>query len=311
MDNKNNYNQVNELIETSNKNIINFIKQGRTKDILKNISKFPDYSVANIALIMEQAPNAICLNPNYRWEELNCKLVENPVPIKHIKQYLKKENVDHIDKDGNVYVQDVENFSLTVGYLYDISQVQNAPSQESYYDKEEISKYFDNVRYSLENLTKGYKVEYAEQEEDFAIDDGNKKIIIKNGLSLDCNLSALIKGTTKILLTTRKQEGISQNQLENIDDVDYNACVYIVNKKLGLDLPECDFSELTTLSDKTLNLFKYNLRKDRSIAKQILTNCENAMEYAKRNQNKQRVNYEEREQKVEKQKENSKEFEEE
>ena len=286
---KNNYKEVNELIERSNTAFLNLVKQGRYTDILKNIGKFPDYSVANNVLILDQAPNSICVNPPYKWEALNCKLKESPTPIKHIKQYLKKENVDNIEKDGSVLVGDVENFSLTVGYLYDISQLENPPIQNDVYDKQEVSKYFDNIRHSFELLLRGWDVEYIDQDDKCLINEEDRQVTFKNGLTLDELLSSYVKCASKILLETRKNEGISEKQLPNIDEIEYLSTVYVINSRLGLDLPEHDFSELRNLPDKQINSIKYNLKKIRSVSKQILNSFENAIEYGAKNKKKENV----------------------
>ena len=74
-------------------------------------------------------------------------------------------------------------------------------------------------------------------------------------------------------------DGLKKENLENIDDVELYGTVYAVNSRLGLDLPECDFSSLENLSDEQLEDFKGNLQKIRSVSKQLIANVESNIEY--------------------------------
>ena len=105
-------------------------------------------------------------------------------------------------------------------------------------------------------------------------------------MTLDETINTLIKAVSIVALNSRHYDGLKKENLANIDDVELYGTIYAVNSRLGLDLPEYDFSALENLSDEQLEDFKGNLQKIRSVSKQLIANVESNIEYTIRNLNK-------------------------
>ncbi|MCK9577279.1 MAG: hypothetical protein M0R51_15345, partial [Clostridia bacterium] len=132
------------------------------------------------------------------------------------------------------------------------------------------------VKNALERTARGFEFEYKDIDNNSEIDLTNKKITIKDGLSIDEVINTLIDSVTTVLLTTRRAEG-----LENLEDFEQNAVIYAVKSKLGLDVP--DFTlDTNSLNENGLVELKNNLQKIRSVTKQMLSNIESSIEYAVR-----------------------------
>ena len=105
-------------------------------------------------------------------------------------------------------------------------------------------------------------------------------------MSLISVINELIDNTTKVLLNSRRQEGLSSEQLSNVNSLEWKAAVYAIHSRYNLDLPEFDFSEVEKLSNDEKMLFRDNLGKVRSVVYQLTHNLENSIEFTMREQNK-------------------------
>ena len=125
------------------------------------------------------------------------------------------------------------------------------------------------------------------------MDKENKVVYIKDGLSIDELINTLINQTTRVLIDSRRPEGITSKTVENIDDIEYNCALYAIKSKLGLNLPDFNDDAITKLSDEEKLEFKNNLQKVRSVSMQLLYNFETAIEIAIRGLDKQTQKVEE------------------
>ena len=272
-----------DLTSAANDNYLKFLKEGQVKSILRNIGLFADHTIDNDVLILLQNPNATCVKRLTEWNFYKRNIKKNEKAIKIISHHIYSNNLGGKEKDGKIYVDGIEKLKVEVGYVFDISQTEGKNYEYLNTNKENIAKYFDNVKNALEHTAKGYDFVYEDCAENYKIDKDNHKIIIKDGMTLGDTIDTLIRVVAEVALDARRSYGISMEKNNKIHDIEIAGTVYAVNSKLGLDLPEFNFDEIQTWTDEDLNLFKSNLQKIRSASKQIIANVENSVEYAVRN----------------------------
>lgn len=282
-----NYATVESLTTQANEQYLKYLSEGNLRDILKVMGLMPDYTVMNDVLIMSQMPDVKLVKRLTGWNKDGRKVKEHQKSLKIISPCLKKYNQDYTDENGNVYTKGIEKLDLSVGHVFDISQTVGRDYPYLNTNKETIAKFFEAAKNSLERTAKGYKFEYVDQEPFAKMDKENKVIYIKDGLSIDELINTLVNQTTRVLIDSRRLEGLTSKTVENIDDIEYNCALYAIKSKLGLNLPDFNGDVITNLSDEDKLEFKNNLQKVRSVTMQILSNFETAIEIAIRGLDKQ------------------------
>ena len=282
-----NYATVESLTTQANEQYLKYISEGNLRDILKVMGLMPDYTVMNDVLIMSQMPDVKLVKRLTGWNKDGRKVKEHQKSLKIISPCLKKYNQDYTDENGNVYTKGIEKLDLSVGHVFDISQTVGRDYPYLNTNKETIAKFFEAAKNSLERTAKGYKFEYVDQEPFAKMDKENKVIYIKDGLSIDELINTLVNQTTRVLIDSRRPEGLTSKTVENIDDIEYNCALYAIKSKLGLNLPDFNSDVITNLSDEDKLEFKNNLQKVRSVTMQLLSNFETAIEIAIRGLDKQ------------------------
>jgi len=266
---------LDDLAKLADENFVNMIKENKIKDIIRAIGMFSDQTITNDILILTQNPNATVVKRLSDWGYYKRKVKENQKGLKVISHVLKNYNIDTTDEKGNVIAQGVEKMDIEMGFLFDISQTEGKDYEYLNSNKENVAKYFEAVKCALEKSVRGFEFEYKDIETKSDIDLTNKKITIKDGLSIDEVIRTLIDNVATVLVATRKEEGLA-----DFADFEKNSVVYAVNSKLGLDLPEYDFS--LSLTDEGILELKNNLQKVRSVTHQILQNVQSSIEYSVR-----------------------------
>ena len=251
-----------DLTSAANDNYLKFLKEGQVKSILRNIGLFADHTIDNDVLILLQNPNATCVKRLTEWNFYKRNIKKNEKAIKIISHHIYSNNLGGKEKDGKIYVDGIEKLKVEVGYVFDISQTEGKNYEYLNTNKENIAKYFDNVKNALEHTAKGYDFVYEDCAENYKIDKDNHKIIIKDGMTLGDTIDTLIRVVAEVALDARRSYGISMEKNNKIHDIEIAGTVYAVNSKLGLDLPEFNFDEIQTWTDEDLNLFKSNLQKN-------------------------------------------------
>ncbi len=269
-----------ELTVKAETNYKQMIKDNKIKDILRAIGLFPDQTITNDVLILSQRPDATCVKRMKEWNYYKRSVNKNEKAVKVISHYLEKYDVDYKDNDGNVITKGVDKLKTDVGYVFDISQTHGEEYAYLNSNKENIAKHFETAKSALERTAKDFTIIYQDQNDKSTLDLENKKLCIKDGLTVDEVIQTLIGNVATVLLNTRRQEG-----LENVADFEQNAVIYAVNSKLGLDLPEYNF-DLSTLNEAGVEELKGNLQRVRSVTKQMLANVESAIEKAVRDLDK-------------------------
>ena len=280
MEEKKNYVTVEELVKVSNDYYLKLLNENRLEVILKAIGLFPDQTILNDILILGQNNNATCVKRMKDWNYYHRNIIKGEKAIKVISHHRETENNND---NGELIISGNEKLVADVGYLFDISQTQGKNYDYLNSNKETIASYFEQVKSSLEKSLKSYEFKYSNIENNFEIDNTNKVILIKDGLTINELINTLIESVVTTLFTFRKEEGIKPKDKANIRQIEIKSAIYAINSRLGLDLPKADFSEVVSYTDEEKVLFETNLRKVRSVTKQVLSNIENTIEYSIRN----------------------------
>ncbi len=276
-----------DLTNAASENYLKFIKEGQIKSILRNIGLFCDHTIDNDVLILLQNPNATCVKRLTEWNYYKRNVKKNEKAIKIISHHIYNKNLGFSEK-GKVYTDGVEKLAVGVGYLFDISQTEGKNFEYFNTNKETLAKFFDNTKKALEYTAKDYSFVYDNTTDNYAIDEENKVIHIKNGMTLDETINALVKSVAKVVLNSRNYNGLKESEVANINEIELYGTIYAVNSRLGLDLPEYSFDDIQNWSDINIELFKTNLQKIRSVSKQLISNVESSIEYAIRNLNREK-----------------------
>lgn len=278
-----------DLTNVANENYLKFLKEGQVKSILRNVGLFADHTIDNDILILTQNPNATCVKRLTEWNFYKRNIKKNEKAIKIISHHIYSNNLGGKEKDGKIYVDGIEKLKVEVGYVFDISQTEGKPFEYLNTNKETLAKFFDNTKKALEYTAKDYTFAYDDTTDNYSIDEENKVIHIKNGMTLDETTNALIKSVSQIALKSRHFNGVKSDDIAEIDDIELYGTIYAVNSRLGLELPEYDFDNIQNWTDDNLALFKTNLQKIRSVSKQIIANVESSIEYAIRSLNREKT----------------------
>jgi len=287
MEENKNYSTVESLTKLCDDKYMEFINNGKIKDILSTMGRFVKETVENDILIMEQMPNAKELCTKGEWEKIKHReMIESPKYVNLVGVTLYKNEQGPIDDKGSMHVIGTTKLHPYVKTVYDISQTTGAELAPEI-DKEQLAKYFDAVKGSLEHTSKGYIVKYEDNmQENSKLDKENKVIIVKNGMSINLVINELIDNTAKVLIDTRRPEGLTKD----IGDLEYKCAVYAIHSRYGLDMPEISFEEVFKFSDEEKVKFKDNLAKVRSVVYQLTHNMENSIDFTIRNLNKEKAN---------------------
>lgn len=277
-----------DLTNVANENYLKFLKEGQVKSILRNVGLFADHTIDNDILILTQNPNATCVKRLTEWNFYKRNIKKNEKAIKIISHHIYSNNLGGKEKDGKIYVDGIEKLKVEVGYVFDISQTEGKPFEYLNTNKETLAKFFDNTKKALEYTAKDYSFVYDDTTDNYTIDEENKTIHIKNGMTLDETINALVKSVAKVVLNSRNYNGLKESEVANINEIELYGTIYAVNSRLGLDLPEYNFDDIQNWSDNNLGLFKTNLQKIRSVSKQLISNVESSIEYAIRNLNREK-----------------------
>lgn len=289
-----NYATVESLTKQSDELFVKYLGDGKLRDILVVMGKMPDYTITNDVLLMSQMPDIKLVKRLTDWNKDGRKVKEHQKSLKVISSCLKKYNQDFTDENGNIYAKGIDKLDLSVGHVFDISQTEGREYPYLNTNKETIASHFDAAKNSLERTAKGYKFEFVDQEPYAKMDKENKTIYIKDGLSIDEVVNTMVNQVTRVLVDSRRQEGLSEKKVENIDEIEYNCALYAIKSKLGLDLPDFNDEAICKLTDEEKLEFKNNLQKVRSITMQLLSNFETAIEISIRGLEKQMEKVEEK-----------------
>ena len=285
MENKN-ITTVKSLIDKEKELYPQMIKDNKLTDILRGIAFLSDQTLENVILLINQKEDVTCVKRFKEWNFYKRRIIKEQNSLKTISGYVEKQNLSEVEEQGKVYVNGVDKLKIEVGHVFDISQTEGKEYEFLNSNKESVAKHFEAVKKALERTARDYKFEYKDIENNVQVDKENKVITIKDGQTINEVINTLVREVGKVLLETRKYTGLSVEDEPEIDEIEKNMVVYTFNKKLGLDLPEYNFDKVATFSDEKIEKFKWNLQRNRSVTKQMLSNVETAIERAVRDNEK-------------------------
>lgn len=155
--------EVNAHFEKLKDGIEKFLKSNRYAELLKNMTKFHDYSVNNSISIVLQKPDATLVGSYTHWQKMNRQVNKGEkgivilCPVKHQKmiEETKKDNNGNVvlDKDGyEVKTQKyVDCINFKIGYVFDISQTSQVEGKTEYV-LTAVEELKDNVGQSYNNM---------------------------------------------------------------------------------------------------------------------------------------------------------------
>ena len=280
---------LDDLVKMGNENYLKMINEGKITDIFRAIGLFPNQTVTNDVLILTQMPTATCVKRMKEWNFYHRQVKKNEKALKVISHRVEKYDQDYTDENGALYTKGIEKLKTDVGFVFDMSQTEGQEFDYLNSNIETISAHFDDVKKSLERTAKEYEFKYEDIEINSKIDRDNKIITIKDGMDIGDIVKTLISDVSKVLLESRRAEGLSSKQKENIEDIEHNVAIYAIHSKLGLDLPNYNFDEIKEYTPEDQLEFKNNLQKVRSVTNQLLANVESTIEWAIRGLNKEKA----------------------
>lgn len=235
--------EVNAHFEKLKDGIEKFIKSNRYAELLKNMSKFHDYSVNNSISIVLQQPDASLVGSYSHWQKLNRQVNKGekgivilcPVKYKKMIEETQKDEKGNVilDKDGyevktQKYV-DCVNFKL--GYVFDISQTSQmkgkpelilSPVDEL---KESVGKQYDDMVKAISSLSPvPVTFETVQSGAKGYYDDLNEKIVIREGMSQSHTLKTMIHE-----LAHARLHGSHWNSDYDKISFDYRECMEFPN----------------------------------------------------------------------------------
>lgn len=272
---KKNYTTIADLENLAKEKYLERLKQGKITDILDAMAKFPNITIDNDILILEQMPEATKIDMKEVWEKKGRTLIESPKYINTIALCIYKNDLGYTDSKGTTYLNGADKLAMKINTQYDVSQTEGKEVPEEI-DKEKLAQYFDSVKSSLEHTARGYKIIYDNIPEKSKIDIDNKQIVIQNGISLSEVMEELFDKVSTVLLDVRKQVGLEDKKIKKIM---HDASVYALRARYNFEKPNFDFSDIQKLSEDDMLKFKDNLQTTRSIVYQVSKNMENSIDY--------------------------------
>ena len=207
---------LDDLVKMGNENYLKMINQGKITDIFRAIGLFPNQTVTNDVLILTQMPTATCVKRMKEWNFYHRQVKKNEKALKVISHRVEKYDQDYTDENGALYTKGIEKLKTDVGFVFDMSQTEGQEFDYLNSNIETISAHFDDVKKSLERTAKEYEFKYEDIEVNSKIDRDNKIITIKDGMDIGDIVKTLISDVSKVLLESRRAEGLSSKQKENI-----------------------------------------------------------------------------------------------
>lgn len=207
LDNNELYKLIDETIANLQNNIIPFEKYVSVQ------SKFYQYSVANMLLILAQNPNVSFLKDELAWQRESVKISRKAKPINILEPFFDShgEVIDYNCKD-----------------MYDISDT-NAKNIKKKYDNRTILKAFLH-----NNIAKITGVDDFENDDINAMHEtdknGNSMIFLRRGLDFNDIFKSLATEFADIV--------ISSSSNKKMDDFKRKVVTYLVCKSYNLDIKD-------------------------------------------------------------------------
>lgn len=281
-------NKVDDLIKQADESLVQFIKDGKYKDVLLNMSNLSNYSIRNQVLIFMQFPKARNVNGMKAWNYYGRGINKGEKSIKIIAPIIEKQEI-HEDSAYETEDQEPKYEEVLKGYkvsyVFDISQT-NGKEIETFDSTEEIAKEnFDIYKSALESCLKDYSFNYKNIEgpEDGSCNYKTKVITIREGMTTEKTLTTLIHEIAHALAEQRDRtnfKGLTTSEQRQIREIEAESIALVVSNKLGLHTQDFNCSYITAWSDGDIEKFRTNLDIIRSVSYQMISEIEPTIQYA-------------------------------
>lgn len=259
--------KMGEITSKVEEGLVEFIKEGKYKQVLIACSNLGDYSFNNQLLILSQKINASHLEGYKSWQKFNRYVKKGAKAIKIFAPIIKTEEVEEEETGEIKKVTNVIGFNIC--QVFDLSDTDGTPLDVFKFDKNKIVAKKQEIINSLINLINqnGCTFEWTDLEDTGANCFGyfNKQthqIKVRNDLCDLQTISTLIHECGHLLAHSSPREdfrGLNPIDCKMIKEVEAESIACIVCNYLGLDTNNFNFSYIAAWSDGEIKKFKNNL----------------------------------------------------
>ncbi len=260
--------EIEEVIREIDESLLNFIKEGKYKDVLISMGNLSRYSFNNQIYIITQNPVATCVYGLKKWNSLGRHIKAGEKSIKIFSPILKKS--EEPNENGDTKISDkyvIRGFRI--GHVFDVSQTEGKEIDVFRFDETETVGDKDKILEGLRKTVRefGYDIEYVTEKEliegCFGLCNHNThKIKILQGLSDLQEISTVVHECGHALAHSayRKDfEGLTSNEKREIKEVEAESIACIVCTYLGLDTQNFNFSYISGWAEGDISKFRKNL----------------------------------------------------
>jgi len=274
--------RIDELIKQADDGLVKFIKEGKYKDVLLNMSNLNNYSIRNQVLVLMQNPQATHVNGMKAWNYHGRSVIKGSKSMKIIAPIIEDVEI-HEDSAYETpdqtpkYKQEITGFK--VSYVFDVSQTEGKPIQRFDSTEEIAREYFDIYKKALESCVRDYKFEYCDIEgkTDGICNYKDKVIKVQEGMPTEKTLTTLIHEIGHALAEQRDRtnfKGLTSKEQREIREIEAESIALVVSNRLGLHTNDFNCSYITAWSDGDIEKFRANIDVIRSVSYQILSKIE-------------------------------------
>ena len=275
--------QAEELRKQVDAAFLALVQDDNLQEVLDIMVKFTNKTLNNSIAIMLQNPNATNVNTMNNWNFNGRSVEPGQKPIRTIQAVFDKTESEIVDENGNLDRKGKSKLTgYNVGYEYDISQTrvktQELADKHAGIDLPAATKDLSETKKALENCLYNFKVEYrpiaditstidgkeTKTPVTGAIDNENKKIVIKEGMSEQETISALVQQVSKALTNAIDRtnfRGITTSSEKDIKKLEADCVAYVVAKKMGIEPKPVDWSLIETKSwhESAIGMLRNNM----------------------------------------------------
>ena len=233
---------IKDITEQLEQGVKDVYESERYKAYLDFMSKFYDYSVNNIILIMMQKPNASLVAGNQAWKtKFNRQVKKGEKGITILAPCPKKFTKIIENEDGTKEEKEVKYTTFRACTVFDISQTEGE-DVPNYMDmlNDSVDNYEEMIRnlqtispvpISFEDITNGANGYFHQIE---------KRIAIANGMSELQTIKTMIHEISHAMLHDH-EEGIEKDADRRTKEVQAESIAYTVCKMIGLETSDYSF----------------------------------------------------------------------
>lgn len=255
--------EIKEIISNIDQGLINFIKEGKYKEVLISMGNLNNYSINNQLYIISQKQDAKTLYTLKKWNSYGRQVNSGEKAIKLFRPIINKIK----DDENKISKEDVKGYQI--GYLFDISQTKGKELDVFKFDE---SKVIENKDIIIDNLKRtiskfGYDLSFVNKEE--LVQDcyglcnhKNKKILVLKELCDLQKISTCIHECAHVLAHSNYRsdfKGLTRLEIKEIKEIEAESIACIVSSYLGLDTKNFNFSYILGWAEGDILKFRKNL----------------------------------------------------